>query len=98
MGSRITSAQLFSSGFVNKVFPQSTDAVFLASVIAHLQDKFADLDKESVVITKRLIQESLTPFDSANAREMFEGAARFHTGKPQVQFARIAAKTKKHKL
>ena len=29
---------------------------------------------------------------------MFAGVDRFVTGKPQIEFAKLAAKTKKHKL
>lgn len=65
------------------------------------------------MITKALIKESLPSPDSANVREVrrhcaasdveltmqvFAGVERFVTGKPQIQFARLAAKTKRHKL
>jgi len=98
MGKKLGTAELLQNGFINKVFPQQADSAFLSSVITYLSDKFADLDRESCLLTKQLIKQTLPDPDPSNIREIFAGAERFATGKPQAQFARIAAKEKRHKL
>ncbi|KAM0753348.1 ClpP/crotonase [Meredithblackwellia eburnea MCA 4105] len=98
MGKKLTAPELQANGFLNKVFPQSSDATFLRSVLQYLKEQFEDLDQEAVVITKQLIKATLPDPEPSNVREIFAGALRVETGKPQAQFARMAAKTKRHKL
>jgi len=95
MGKKLGAAELRANGFVNKIYPQSSDTVFITSVLTHLRERFADL---KCLITKKLIKSSLPDPDPANLREVFAGAERFASGRPQEEFAKMAAKTKRHKL
>jgi Delta3-Delta2-enoyl-CoA isomerase len=58
----------------------------------------AELNKDSLKLTKQLIRESLPSSDAANVKEIFAGADRFGSGDPLIQFAKMANKEKKHKL
>ena len=58
-------AELQANGFFNKIWPQSSDTVFLGSVLSYLTEKFADLDPEAMLITKQLIRSSLPDPDPA---------------------------------
>ena len=51
-----------------------------------------------MLVTKRLIRATLPDPDPANLREVFAGAERSVSGKPQIEFARMAAKQKRHKI
>jgi peroxisomal 3,2-trans-enoyl-CoA isomerase len=88
MGKRLGAQELAATGFVNKVFPQSSADVFIKSVLEYLRDTFEDLDTEACLITKNLIKASLPDGDAANIRELFAGADRFASGKPQIEFAK----------
>lgn len=44
-----------------------------------------------MLITKKLIKQTLPDPDPSNIREIFAGAERSVTGKPQAQFARCAS-------
>lgn len=48
MGKKLGAADLHRVGFFNKLFPQSTDAVFHASLLSYLKEQFAGLDLEAV--------------------------------------------------
>ncbi|GAA5894409.1 enoyl-CoA hydratase/isomerase family protein [Sporobolomyces salmoneus] len=98
MGKKLSSRELEQCGFVNKVFPNQTDGKFGETVIKYLEEQFAGKDLEAVLISKQLIKATYSNSDLANIREVFEGAERFATGKPQAVFAKLAAKTIRHKL
>jgi peroxisomal 3,2-trans-enoyl-CoA isomerase len=42
--------------------------------------------------------ETDTAFRRSNVREVFAGAERFATGKPQARFAQLASKQMRHKI
>ncbi|KAL8279210.1 hypothetical protein RQP46_008466 [Phenoliferia psychrophenolica] len=98
MGKRLGAPELLATGFFNHLFPQSSDTVFMRSVVTYLHEQFADNDHDAMLVTKRLIKATLPDPDPSNIREVFAGAERFVTGVPQAEFAKMAAKTKRHKL
>ncbi|BGP32224.1 hypothetical protein JCM10296v2_004004 [Rhodotorula toruloides] len=48
--------------------------------------------------TKSILMKSLVLVPRSNAREVFAGAERFATGKPQARFAQLASKQMRHKI
>ncbi|GAA5838842.1 hypothetical protein JCM3766R1_004225 [Sporobolomyces carnicolor] len=100
MGKKLSSRELYECGFVNKVFPASSrgDEPFGETVVKYLGEQFNGLDLEAVLISKRLIRATYADSDLANIREVFQGADRFATGKPQSIFAKLASKSLRHKL
>ncbi|GAA5874475.1 hypothetical protein JCM16303_005864 [Sporobolomyces ruberrimus] len=98
MGKKLSSQELFQCGFVNHVFPAQKDGKFGETVIKYLDEQFGGVDLEAVLISKRLIRATYPNSDTANIREVFEGAERFATGKPQEVFAKLASKSIRHKL
>lgn len=67
MGKKLGAAELQANGFFNKIWPQSSDVVFLGSVLSYLTEKFADLDREAMLVTKQLIRSTLPDPDPAYA-------------------------------
>jgi len=98
LGKKLGTAELMANGFLNKVFPSTDQASFINLVLTYLQEKFADLDSDSVLITKQLIQANLPDPHGPNLREVFAGVERLETGKPMEKFNRLANKTFRHKL
>ncbi|GAA6020219.1 hypothetical protein JCM11491_003852 [Sporobolomyces phaffii] len=98
MGKKLSSQELFQCGFVNHVFPAQRDGKFGETVLKYLDEQFGGVDLEAVLISKRLIKATYPNSDTANIREVFEGAERFATGKPQAVFAKLASKSLRHKL
>lgn len=55
-GKRLGASEMLANGFFNKLFPASSDEVFIGSVMAYLKDRFDGLDKEAVSVpyTRRM--------------------------------------------
>ncbi|SCV72102.1 BQ2448_4796 [Microbotryum intermedium] len=83
---------------LQQIFPQSSDAAFLQSLMTYLKEKFATLDLDACLKTKQLIKQTLPDPDPSNIRELFAAAEQFASGRPQQKFADIAAKKMRHKL
>lgn len=66
MGKKLGAAELQQNGFFNRLFPQSTDTVFLRSVVTYLKDKFEDLDRDAVSANPVFIFTSHSPHPSRN--------------------------------
>lgn len=98
MGRRLSVQELQACGFVNHIFPKQKDDEFRKTVLAYLDQQFKGVDLEAVLISKQLIKATYPNSDTANIREIFEGAERFATGKPQAVFAQLASKQLRHKL
>ncbi|ORY89414.1 ClpP/crotonase-like domain-containing protein [Leucosporidium creatinivorum] len=98
LGKKLTAPELQSNGFFNKLFPSSTDEVFMSSLMAYLRDKLDGLDLDAALMSKQLIKATLPDPDPSNIREVFAGADRFATGKPSAAFAKVAAKKMRHKI
>lgn len=49
-GKKLGAAELHSNGFINRLFPQSSDDVFFTSLMAYLRDKIDGLDLAAVRI------------------------------------------------
>lgn len=48
LGQKLTAPELLAAGFFNRLFPASSDSVFLDSVMAFLREKLDGLDLEAV--------------------------------------------------
>ncbi|KAH8928387.1 ClpP/crotonase [Atractiella rhizophila] len=94
---KLTAKELERAGFINRLFPKQD---FLSTVLSHVRESTEDLVKESLVLTKTLIQDGLgrERGDTINMNEIFVGTERFVSGKPQERFLEIATKQRKHKL
>ncbi|SCZ88340.1 BZ3500_MvSof-1268-A1-R1_Chr2-1g04346 [Microbotryum saponariae] len=98
LGKKLGASELQQNGFFNKIFPQSSDAAFVQSLMTYLKEKFATLDLDACLKTKQLIKQTLPDPDPSNIRELFAAAEQFASGRPQQKFADIAAKKMRHKL
>ncbi|GAA5875655.1 hypothetical protein JCM1840_003165 [Sporobolomyces johnsonii] len=98
MGKKLSATELQQCGFINGIFPKSSDDEFRKALLAHLEQQFEGLDLEACLISKQLIRANEPDPDTNNIREIFAGAERFATGKPQAQFAKLASKQMRHKL
>jgi len=103
MGRKIPSDRLVQCGFVTKIFrgqhEEDSDG-FLTQVIEELDDRLGEhLNQESLLKIKELIRRPfLETLEAQGVREVLEGMQRFADGAPQMEFRRIAAGEKRHKL
>lgn len=102
MSKRITSDELVSCGFVNKLFetkPTEQDK-FLSLVLKEVDDRLGDhLVSDSLTKIKALIRKpERDVMDAQGVAEVFGGLERFLSGVPQEEFSKIASGAKKHKL
>ncbi|GAA5850385.1 hypothetical protein JCM8547_001856 [Rhodosporidiobolus lusitaniae] len=98
MGKKLSVKELLPSGFVTGLFPPSSAEVFRASLLKTLEEQFDGLELESCVGIKKLIRQAQPNPEETNVREVFAGAERFATGKPQARFSQLAAKKMRHKI
>ena len=102
MSKRISSEELVSTGFVNKVFDTGKDESdkFLQLVLKEIDDRLGDhLNSDSLLKVKALIRKpERAALDAQNVAEVFGGLDRFVQGIPQEEFRKIASGEKKHKL
>lgn len=102
MSKRLTAEELFSVGFVNKVFNTSKkeQEKFLGMVLQEVKERFGDhLNSESLLKVKALIRKpDRAVLDAQNVAEVLGGLERFAEGVPQEEFRKIASGEKKHKL
>ncbi|GAA5820119.1 hypothetical protein JCM11251_005488 [Rhodosporidiobolus azoricus] len=98
MGKKLSVKDLHQNGFVNGLFPPSSAEDFRKSLLKSLEEQFNGLDLEACLGIKKLLREAQPNPEETNAREVFAGAERFATGKPQAQFAKLAAKKMRHKI
>jgi len=100
-GKKKGAQELLECGFVNQIFPtQSVDSFHMA-VRKQLLDELYGLDPTALLEVKKLIRAGLKDKndpDAVNLRESYAQAARFASGIPMEQFAKIARKEIKHKL
>ncbi|KAM0791365.1 hypothetical protein ACM66B_005830 [Microbotryomycetes sp. NB124-2] len=98
LGKKLGAAELHANGFINKLFPQSSDDAFFASLMPYLREKLEGLDLDAVLKSKALIRATLPDPDPSNIREVFAGAEQFGSGRPQERFDAIASKKIRHKI
>ena len=101
MSKRITSEELLTTGFVNKIFDTGDDdETFLRTVLQEVEDRLGDhLNSESLLKIKALIRKpERAALDAQNVAEVFGGLERFVQGVPQEEFRKMASGEKKHKL
>lgn len=102
MSKRISSEELLQTGFVNKVFDcgKEEDAKFRGLVLKEIDDRLGEhLIGDSLTGIKALIRKPERDIlDVQNSNEVFAGLARFMSGVPQAEFAKIASGQKRHKL
>ncbi|GAA5825904.1 hypothetical protein JCM5353_004548 [Sporobolomyces roseus] len=98
MGKKLSSQELYQCGFVNHIFPKQKDDEFRKTVLDYLEQQFSGKDLDAVITSKRLVKACYPNSDTANIREVFQGAEQFATGKPQAVFAQLASKSLRHKL
>ncbi|KAL7268433.1 dodecenoyl-CoA isomerase [Rhizina undulata] len=98
LSKKIPAAELLASGFINKIFPAGEG--FHEAVFKHIDDVFGNhINHESMMGIKKLIRQQMEhDVENANVKEAFAGLERFVQGTPQMEFQRIAAGQKKHKL
>lgn len=96
----IPAKDLYRVGFVNKLWPASTDNdKFNEEVRDLVIRKFSHLDYSSVKLIKQLIHAPLDEkLQAINAREVVGGLERFSQGLPQKRFLEIATGKSSHKL
>jgi peroxisomal 3,2-trans-enoyl-CoA isomerase len=101
-GRKVTAEQLERTGFVTKVFHDtSTAPAFHAAVRAHLLEQLDGLDQTALLTTKKLIRQGLNEKndpDAVNMREFYSQTERLMSGEPAVRFKQIANKERRHKL
>ncbi|KAF9474665.1 ClpP/crotonase [Pholiota conissans] len=100
-GKKKTADQLYTCGFYNEIFPEQSTESFHAAVQSKLLAELVGLDPDALLVMRALIRRGVhekNDPDAVNLRESYAQAARFASGKPYEQFARIAAKEIKHKL
>ncbi|KAL8678759.1 MAG: hypothetical protein Q9186_004910 [Xanthomendoza sp. 1 TL-2023] len=102
MSKRITSEELYATGFVNKIFPieKGEEEKFLPQVLQEVQERLGDhLNSDSLIKVKELIRRpEREKMDAQTVAEVLGGLERFASGVPQQEFMRIATGQKKHKL
>lgn len=102
MSKRIPSEELLQTGFVNKVFDcgKEEDAKFRGLVLKEIDERLGEhLIGDSLTGIKALIRKPEKDIlDVQNTNEVFAGLARFMSGVPQAEFAKIASGQKRHKL
>ncbi|GJN90549.1 hypothetical protein Rhopal_003561-T1 [Rhodotorula paludigena] len=98
LGKKLTAQDLVACGFVNKLFPPQDAASFRKELLSYLEQQLSGLELEAILKSKQLIRAALPNPDETNTREVFAGAERFATGKPQERFSKLANKEMKHKL
>lgn len=96
----IKAKELYNVGFVNKLWPASTDTdKFNAEIRDLVAKNFAHLDHSSVKLIKQLIHVPLDgKLSEINSREVVGGLERFASGLPQKRFAKLARREHSHKL
>ncbi|GAA94325.1 uncharacterized protein L969DRAFT_90004 [Mixia osmundae IAM 14324] len=99
-GRRIGADRLQQAGFINCVVASKDASDFQRQVHTELRDLLQDKDASSILMIKQQMKTALNPLEveAVNHREMFNLVERFETGKPQVAFAAIASKSRRHKL
>lgn len=100
-GKKKTAEELLQTGFINKIFPAQSPAQFHETIRREILTELNGLDPTAILAMKSLIQAGLNEknnMDGVNLRESYAQAARFASGIPATQFARIAMKEIKHKL
>ncbi|GLB34998.1 putative enoyl-CoA hydratase/isomerase [Lyophyllum shimeji] len=100
-GQKKEAQELFECGFVNRIFPAQSVDSFHVAVRKQLLDDLHGLDPSALLEVKKLIRAGLKDKndpDAVNLRESYAQAARFASGVPMEQFAKIARKQVKHKL
>ncbi|KAH6918628.1 ClpP/crotonase-like domain-containing protein [Coprinopsis sp. MPI-PUGE-AT-0042] len=100
-GKKKTAQELLKTGFINKIFPPQSPEDFHQAVRKEVLYDLEGLDPTAILKMKSLIQAGLNEknnMDAVNLRESYAQAARFASGIPVTQFARIAMKEIKHKL
>ncbi|GAA6003769.1 enoyl-CoA hydratase/isomerase family protein [Rhodotorula paludigena] len=98
LGKKLTAQDLVACGFINKLFPPQDAASFRKELLSYLEQQLSGLELEAILKSKQLIRAALPNPDETNTREVFAGAERFATGKPQERFSKLANKEMKHKL
>ncbi|KAI0167904.1 enoyl-CoA hydratase/isomerase [Pestalotiopsis sp. NC0098] len=102
MSRRIPSDELLQTGFVNKIFDveKGDDAKFRQLVLQEIDERLGEhLIGDSLTGIKALIRKpEKDVLDLQNTNEVFAGLARFMSGVPQAEFAKIASGQKRHKL
>ncbi|KAF5381027.1 hypothetical protein D9615_003915 [Tricholomella constricta] len=100
-GKKKSAQELLNCGFVNQIFPAQSAESFHLAVRKQLLEELHGLDPTALLEVKRLIRAALKDKndpDAVNLRESYAQAARFASGVPMEQFAKIARKEIKHKL
>ncbi|KAF6765163.1 ClpP/crotonase-like domain-containing protein [Ephemerocybe angulata] len=100
-GKKKKAQELLARGFINKIYPEQSVESFHTAVRNEILYDLEGLDPASILTVKSLIQAGLNEknnMDGVNLRESYAQAARFASGVPAQQFARIARKEIKHKL
>ncbi|KAL8802211.1 MAG: hypothetical protein Q9223_007807 [Gallowayella weberi] len=102
MSKRITSEELYATGFVNKIFPveRGEEERFLPLVLNEVKERLGDhLNSDSLIKVKGLIRKpDREKLDAQTVAEVLGGLDRFASGAPQEEFRKIASGEKKHKL
>ena len=102
MSKRITSEELFATGFVNKIFKtgQDEDDKFLILVLEEIEERLGPhLNSGSLLKVKQLIRKpQRTLYDAQAVYEVMGGLERFAAGIPQEEFRKVASGEKRHKL
>ncbi|KAL8797429.1 MAG: hypothetical protein Q9182_007193 [Xanthomendoza sp. 2 TL-2023] len=102
MSKRITSEELYATGFVNKIFPfeKGGEEKFLPQVLNEVKQRLGDhLNSDSLIKVKELIRKpDRKKLDAQTVAEVLGGLDRFASGVPQEEFRKIASGEKKHKL
>ncbi|KPV74796.1 uncharacterized protein RHOBADRAFT_44316, partial [Rhodotorula graminis WP1] len=98
-GKKLSVQELLPSGFINGLIDVKGDSNEFRTELFKLLDRQLDgLQLDAIVKSKALIRAALPDPEPTNVREVFAGAERFATGKPQEQFAKLANKQMRHKL
>ncbi|KAF8192986.1 ClpP/crotonase-like domain-containing protein [Pholiota molesta] len=100
-GKKKTADQLLTCGFYNEIFSEQSTESFHSAVREKLLNELSGLDPTAILVMRSLIQRGIhekNDPDAVNLRESYAQAARFASGTPYQQFARIANKEIKHKL
>ncbi|GAA6042097.1 hypothetical protein JCM8097_003108 [Rhodosporidiobolus ruineniae] len=98
LGKKLPVTELTSSGFITGLFPPSSAEDFRKRLLETLKEQFAGLELEACLGIKKLIRQAQPNPEETNAREVFAGAERFATGRPQAIFSQLASKQMRHKL
>ncbi|BGP40194.1 hypothetical protein JCM10450v2_004173 [Rhodotorula kratochvilovae] len=97
-GKKLSVQELLPSGFVNGLIDAKGDEAFRRALLSTVEKQLDGLELEAIVKSKQLIRAALPDPEPVNVREVFAGAERFATGKPQERFAQLASKQMRHKL